>query len=57
MFYVNQYFQDSKNAFEKYYMNLKPGQSGVMVRKFGNALCSLNSSMIGRVADICGKSI
>ncbi len=62
MFYVNQYFQDFKNAFEKYYRDLNTDQSGVMVAKFGNALCSINSSLIGRIAknfreDVSGKSI
>jgi hypothetical protein len=62
VFYVNQYFQDFRNAFQKYYMNLKTDQSGFLVAKFGDALYSINSSLIGRIArnfrdDVSGKSI
>jgi hypothetical protein len=62
VFYVKQHFQDFKNAFEKYYDKLKTDQSGNLLGNFENALCSINSSLIGRTSgnfgeDVSGKSI
>lgn len=38
VFYVNQYFADFKNAFEKYYDQLKNDTSGSLLKNFENAL-------------------
>ena len=49
-------------AFEKYHDKLKTDQSGNLLGNFENALCSINSSLIGRISgnfreDVSGKSI
>ena len=60
VFYVKQYFDDFKNAFEKYYNQLKYDTSGSMLKNFENALRSINSSLISKLSkdfreDVSGK--
>lgn len=62
VFYVNQYFADFKNAFEKYYDQLKNDTSGSLLKNFENALRGINSSLIGKLStnfneDVSGRSI
>jgi hypothetical protein len=46
VFYVNQYFNDFKGAFEQYYDQLKYDTTGSMLKNFEKALRSINSSLI-----------
>jgi hypothetical protein len=46
VFYVNQYFHDFKNAFEKYYKKLKADTTASTLNDFESALRSINSSLL-----------
>jgi len=54
VFYVTQYFNDFKFAFEKYYEKLKAES---VLTKFNNALQSVNSSLISRMAGDFSKDV
>jgi hypothetical protein len=47
IFYVKQYFEDFKTAFEAYYNRLQTDPN--VLTKFSDALESVNSSIIGRI--------
>jgi hypothetical protein len=57
IFYVKQYFNDFKLAFEKYRNELKTETSGFMLKKFEDALRSINSSLIGMIGGSFGQDV
>jgi hypothetical protein len=56
VFCVNQYFSDFKNAFEKYYNQLKNDTTGSMLAKFQDALQSIDSSVINKLGSSTFRS-
>lgn len=61
VFYVKQYFDDFKNAFETYYSQLENDKTGLMLKNFEKALGSINSSLIGKLSkdfreDVSGRT-
>ena len=62
VFYVRPYFRDFTTAFNNYYHRFKNDQSGDLLRKFDDALSSINSSLISMLSkdyrqEVSGKSI
>ena len=57
VFYVNQYFEDFKSAFEEYYNQLKNYQYSSMLTNFANALQSINSNLIGKMTGDFRKDV
>ena len=55
-FMLNEYFSDFKNAFEKYYNQLKNETTGSMLSKFQDALQSIDSSLINKMASSTFRS-
>ncbi|MFY9794311.1 MAG: hypothetical protein WA323_18500 [Candidatus Nitrosopolaris sp.] len=61
IFYVKKYFEDFRNAFEKYYSQLKSDAS--LSTNFGKAIQSVKSNLLGRLSasetsfieDVSGK--
>lgn len=55
IFYVKQYFNDFKIAFEEYYKKLKADQ--YVLINFSSALYSINSSLIGKMSGDIKKDV
>jgi len=53
---LNEYFSDFKNAFEKYYNQLKNDTRGSMLAKFQDALQSIDSSLINKMGSSTFRS-
>jgi hypothetical protein len=62
VFYVKQYFNDFKSAFDQYYNQLKYDTSRSMLKNLEKALQSINSSLISKLhkdfrQDVSGNRI
>jgi hypothetical protein len=53
---LNEYFSDFKNAFEKYYNQLKNDTTGSMFGKFQDALQSIDSSLTNKMGSSTFRS-